>query len=416
MGRYTRAMNRAISRRFTVWALALMSSVALCGSVSLVFAQTQPSTNPSRTFGPDACGPADPVYIHTANETGGIPLFLQRSEASKAFHLVRESTRSNVATVFWATGTLDGNPQTIAIPVDSVTKRITFALSGDTKGSKFKLTQPSGGAITEGSADIEITELNCGRILTVSSPEPGEWRAEITGTGRFWMEVQAQSDIYFVGAEFVERGGRPGHEGLFRIQGQPVAGSSATLQVSASARATKSTEFYLVNEQGEAIQKLQMQAVNSDPEVPEFVGSVDLPSVSFRVATKGRDSNGKQYQRFFSNLFHAESVEVSAKPDFDDLPAGSTQQIAFTVRNIGFSRTFNITVTDSRHFVGRVEPKQLTLGAGESGIVRVDLTVPAGTATGLGEDLVIVAASTVGPPTSNSSVVHSSVSSPQNPR
>ena len=416
MGRYTRAMNCAISRRFTVWALALMSSVALCFSGSLLCAQTQPSTNPTRTFGPDACGPADPVYIHTANETGGIPMFLQRSEASKAFHLVRESTRSNVATVFWATGTLDGNPQTIAIPVDSVTKRITFALSGDTKGSKFKLTQPSGGAITEGSADIEITELNCGRILTVSSPEPGEWRAEITGTGRFWMEVQAQSDIYFVGAEFVERGGRPGHEGLFRIQGQPVAGSSATLQVSASARATKSTEFYLVNEQGEAIQKLQMQAVNSDPEVPEFVGSVDLPSVSFRVAMKGRDSNGKQYQRFFSNLFHAESVEVSAKPDFDDLPAGSTQQIAFTVRNIGFSRTFNITVTDSHHFVGRVEPKQLTLGAGESGIVRVDLTVPAGTATGLGEDLVIVAASTVGPPTSNSSVLHSSVSIPQNPR
>ena len=409
-------MSCAISRRFSVWALALMSTVALCGSVSLVFAQTQPSTNPSRTYGPDACGPADPVYIHTANETGGIPLFLQRSEASKAFHLVRESTRNNVATVFWMTGMLDGSPQSIAIPVDSVTKRITFALSGDTKGSKFKLTQPSGGAVTEGSADTEITELNCGRILTVSSPEAGEWRAEITGTGRFWMEVQAQSDIYFVGVEFVERGGRPGHEGLFRIQGQPVAGTSATLQVSVSARATKSTEFYLVTEQGEAIQKLQMQAVNSDPEVPEFVGSVDLPSVSFRVAMKGRDSNGKQYQRFFSNLFHAESVEVSAKPDFDDLPAGSTQQIAFTVRNIGFSRTFNITVTDSRHFVGRVEPKQLTLGAGESGIVRVDLTVPTGTAAGLGEDLVIVAASTVGPPTSNSSVVHSLVSSAQNPR
>ena len=393
-----------------------MSTVALCGSVSLVFAQTQPSTNPSRTYGPDACGPADPVYIHTANETGGIPLFLQRSEASKAFHLVRESTRNNVATVFWMTGMLDGNPQSIAIPVDSVTKRITFALSGDTKGSELKLTQPSGGAVTEGSADTEITELNCGRILTVSSPEAGEWVAEITGTGRFWMEVQAQSDIYFVGVEFLERGGRPGHEGLFRIQGQPVAGTSATLQVSVSARATKSTEFYLFTEQGRAIQKLQMQAVNSDREVLEFVGSVDLPSVPFRVAVIGLDSNGKRYQRFFSNLFHAESVEVSAKLEFDDLSAGSTQQIAFTVRNIGFPRTFNITVTDSHQFVGEVEPKKLTLGAGESGTVRVDLTVPAGTAAGLGEDVVIVAASTVGPPTSNSSVVHSLVSSSQNPR
>jgi len=39
------------------------------------------------------------------------------------------------------------------------------------------------------------------------------------------------------------------------------------------------------------------------------------------------------------------------------------------------------------------------------------LTVPAATASGVGDDLVIVAASTAGPPTSNSSVVHLSVSS-----
>jgi hypothetical protein len=396
-----------------------MNTVALCGSVSLVFAQTQPSANPSRTYGPDACGPADPVYIHTANETGGIPLFLQRSEASKAFHLVRESTRNNVATVFWMTGMLDGNPQSIAIPVDSVTKRITFALSGDTKGSKFKLTQPSGGAVTEGSADTEITELNCGRILTVSSPEAGEWRAEITGTGRFWMEAQAQSDIYFVGVEFVKQGGRPGHEGLFRIHGQPVAGTPATLQASLSANATKTTEFDLVTEGGQAIQKLQMHAVNSDREFLEFVGSVDLPNVPFRVALIGRDSNDKHYQRFFSNLFHAEGVEVSAKLDVDELSAGSTKQVTFTVRNIGFPRAFKLTVTDAHQFVSKVEPKELALGAGESGTVCVDLAVPAGTSPGIGDDLVIVAQSTVGPPTSNSSVVHFSVSSSsatQNPR
>src|SRR5208337_5195074 len=94
-------------------ARALVSTVLLCATASSVFGQTEPSTNRSRSFGPDACGPADPVYINTANETGGIPMFLQRSEAAKAFHLMRESTRNNVATVFWAKGTLDGNPQTI---------------------------------------------------------------------------------------------------------------------------------------------------------------------------------------------------------------------------------------------------------------------------------------------------------------
>jgi hypothetical protein len=391
----------------------------LCATASLVFGQTLPSTNRSRAFGPDACGPANPAYIHTANETGGIPMFLQRSEAAKAFQLVRESTRNNVSTVFWATDTLDGKPQTITIPVDSVTKRITLRFSVDTKGTQLKLTQPSGGAITEGLAGTEVTELNCGRILTVSSPEAGEWRAVITGTGRFWMEVQGQSDIYFIAVEFVKEGGRLGHEGLFRIQGQPVAGIPATLQASLSANAAKNTEFYLVTEGGQTLQKVQMHAVNSDRELLEFVGSVDLPSVPFRVAVSGRDSNGKQYQRFFSNLFHAESVEISPKLDFDKLSAGSTRRAVFTVRNIGSPRTFQLTVTDAHQFVSKLEPKELALGAGESGTVHVDLTVPAGTAPGVGDDLVIVARSTTGPPTLNSSVVHLSVSSPsatQNPR
>ena len=167
-----------------------------------------------------------------------------------------------------------------------------------------------------------------------------------------------------------------------------------------------------MNEQGQTIQKLKMDAVNSDRQFLEFVGSVALPNVPFRVAVIGRDSNDKQYQRFFASLFHAESVEVSASPDFDELSPGSTRQVAFKVRNIGSPRTFKFTVTDTQKFLTNVAPKELALGAGESGNFdfQVELTVPAATASGVGDDLVIVAASTTGPPTSNSSVVHLSVS------
>ena len=338
-------------------------------------------------------------------------MFLQRSEATKASHLVRESTRDNVATVLWATGTLDSQPKTVRIPVDSVTRRITFTFSGDTKGNELKLTQPSGGAITEGTASTEVTELNCGRIVTVGSPEAGEWRAEITGTGTYWLRAQAQSDIFLVSAEFVKEGGRPGHEGLFRIPGQPVTRRQAKLQVYLSAFATETSEFYFVTEEGQTIQNLQMHAVNSDRESLEFVGSVDLPTLPFRVAVKGSDSNGKQYQRFFSNLFHVESVEVSPRLDFDELSPGNTKQVAFTVQNLAVPRLFKITVTDAHQFVSKVEPKELTLGAGETGTVQVDLIVPAGTAPGVGDDVVFVATSIAGPATSNFSVVHFSVSS-----
>jgi len=57
-----------------------------------------------------------------------------------------------------------------------------------------------------------------------------------------------------------------------------------------------------------------------------------------------------------------------------------------------------------------VEPKELNLRAGESGAVLVTLTVPVSVAEGVGDDIVFVAASLTGPPTSNSNIVHFTVS------
>ena len=95
-----RGMNSTTSRRpaVSVPARALLSAGLVFIASSLGFGQSQPSSKRSRRFGPDACSPTDPAYIRTANETGGVPMFLQRSEAIKAFHRVRESTRNNMAT------------------------------------------------------------------------------------------------------------------------------------------------------------------------------------------------------------------------------------------------------------------------------------------------------------------------------
>lgn len=158
--------------------------------------------------------------------------------------------------------------------------------------------------------------------------------------------------------------GRPGHDGLFRIQGEPVAGTPATLEASLPGGATTSNEFYLVSERRQTILKLEMREVSADQGFLEFTGPVELPSVPFRVAVMGRDSNGRTYQRFFSNLFHAESVEISQEMHFDELAAGSTRQVTFTVRNIGFPRNFSIMVTDAHQFVSKVEPKEFGAGSG----------------------------------------------------
>lgn len=390
-------------------------SAAICLGITASHAEQQPQVNRSHSFGPDQCGPADPSYIKTANETGGVPLFLQRSEAAKAFQLVRESTRENVSTVLWASAKLAGSAQSFDIPVDSVTERITFTFSVDTKRTKLVLRQPSGREVVAGSPATEDTELNCGRMITVVKPQVGTWRAEVSGTGTFWLQAQAQSDIYFIKAEFVELGGRPGHQGLFRIQGQPIAGKPATLQVSMSAAETETTEFALVSARGDVLQKLHLKPADHDRDFLEVIGEVTLPDQPFRIAVTGRDAKGMTFQRFDSPLFHAESVQVTPKFNFDELAPGEQRKGEFEVRNFGPARTFKVTVTDARKFVTGVEPKELVLAARGTGILKVQLAVPAATTSTYGDDLIVVVASTSGAPTTNSAIVHLSVASKSDP-
>ena len=273
--------------------------------------------------------------------------------------------------------------------------RITFAFSFGAEGDNVTIVAPSRGAITQNSSDTEITELRCGRIVTVASPDIGNWHIELTGKGRFWVEAQAQSDIHFVDLEFVRAGGRPGHEGWFRIDGQPIAGRPATIRALLSSAEARTVQFYLAGERGETIRTLQLQPLNS---TEEFFGTVDLPGMPFRIAVKGLDSNGRQYQRFFAHLFHPGGVEVSWNRTFDELPAGSSRQAEFTVRNTGYSRTFRLTVTDTRHFVSKVEPTEFTLGPDQLETVRVALTVPPGTSQAIGDDVVVVARARQAPP------------------
>jgi hypothetical protein len=378
--------------------------------LTVLLAGWQPLNLRAQQPGPPrvGCGVADPAYIRTANETGGIPMFLQRSEAAKAFHMVRESTRSNVSTVFWATGVLERQAQVFEVPVDSLTQRITLSFSFEIEGTNAVVVAPSRGTIKQATSDTEITELRCGRILTVASPDAGNWHVELTGKGRFWVEVQAQSDIHFVNAEFVRTGGRPGHEGWFRIEGQPVAGKPATIRASFSSARSKTTEFYLSNERGEPVRSLQLRQLGSSD---EFLGTAELPDGPFRIAVKGIDVNGRQYQRFFAPLFHAEGVEVTWNRVFDELTPGSARQAEFTVRNTGYTRTFTLTVTDARRFVSKIEPMELTLAPSQSGNIRVSLVVPPGTPQGVEDDVIVLATTTAGPATSNSTVAHFSVAS-----
>jgi hypothetical protein len=290
---------------------------------------------------------------------------------------------------------------------------VTFVLSVNREGSTLAVTRPSGVPVRATDSDVEITELACVRVVTVATPETGDWRADTGGAGSFWFQVSARTALFLTGVEFVKQGGRPGHEGLFRIFGQPLMDSPATLRATLTGPIQTAT-FRLVALSGETITPVTMTAVSANDDEHEYVGTFELPQRPFRMAVSGADMSSHVYQRVFHTLFHGETVEISLVDGTpENLTQGATTAVTFTVRNIGRPATFRIVAVDSRQFVKRVDPTEMTLQTGESGLLMVDLSVPPEALAATGSTLTITATSTSGPATMNGAVKHFDVLSMQ---
>jgi hypothetical protein len=386
--------------------LLLSCPVVLLAFCLPLFAQQ--TGRPPIRYGTHACGPADPTYIRTAEESGGQPLFLAPGEVAKSFALVSELTLPNHVTLLWARGRLAGSHDFV-VPVDSTVKRLMLSLSFDTPGGKLAALGPDGREVTSETSGAEITHLNCGGFVRVAPPAAGEWHVRVSGKGRFWLEASGASDIFMVGAEFVRLGGRPAHEGYFRIPGQPVADQPALLRVELSG-AIRKVQFHLISPEAKVLQPVAMKTVSSGLRDSEYFGKVSLPPTPFRLAVTGEDEGGHPFERIFSSLFHAETVEVTPLDlRGEAFPAGETAAFHFKIRNAGAARNFRIQVVDTRNFLSSRRPRMLSLAGGESRELPVELNIPASTPGYTRDTVIVTATSTSGPPTSNSAVVEFNV-------
>jgi len=225
------------------------------------------------------------------------------------------------------------------------------------------------------SGGVEISEWTCGRIVTVDSPEKGEWRLKLSGTGRFWLRVEVKSELYLLTAGFMYLGGRPGHEGYFRIKGQPIAGRPQLLRVTLSG-ALQSAEFRFVSAAGDTLQPISMEGRDSSGDEHEYMGTVTLPPQPFRVAVSGHDGNGLPFERWYLTEFLASTVEIQHQDAPEEIAAGEATTLAFTIRNLGANDTFQIVAVDSMGTILQAQPARLTLAANTSATVTVPLQVP----------------------------------------
>jgi len=361
-------------------------------------------TGAGRAFGPGHCGPIDASYVRVANATGGQVLPLGPPEASASAPLIAASL--NTETVFWATARLASSGQTIPVPVDAVTSRVAFVLSTDGSITDMTVTDPRGTLVTAGTG-IDAFSFGCVRGFAVERPVAGEWRVRAAGAGTYWLVVHARTDLGLDDVAFVQVAGRPAHEGLFRIPGQPVAGRPATLRARVAREEVADAIFDLVSMSGAPLQAIELSPVTTSSTEEAYVGEIaNLPRASFRVRVSGRDRTGAAYQRVSRAAFHAATVEVVA-PQTVTLARGQRTAVIARVRNVGAPAQLQI-VAVLNATVMRVEPATLQLGANESRDITMWADVPA---DGIPQspEIVVTADSPTDPMASNSAIIRATL-------
>jgi von Willebrand factor A domain-containing protein 7 len=382
-------------------AFPALAIVVVIAGMALDAQTSQPG--PRRAFGPGRCGPVDASYVRVANETGGQVLPLGPSEVAGAAPLM--SATFAAETIVWSTGPFTANGRTFSVPIDDLSSRVSFTLSTDTAITDLVITNPTGAAVGAGAPGVEGFIFGCVRNIIVERPASGTWSVRVSGAGTFWLVVQARSDLSLDDAEFVRVVGRPGHEGLFKIPGQPVAGRPATLRARITRDGIADATFDLVSMIGEPLQSLDLSPATGSSTEDEYVGDMTrLPMVPFRVRAAGRDRNGAPYQRVSRAAFHAATVEV-IPPEGVELNRRQRTAVTVGIHNVGAPTRLQIRAVIGATVL-TVAPAVLRLGTNERREVVIQLGAPQSVTSSSGP-IIVTAESADDPLARNSAIIES---------
>lgn len=346
---------------------ALMSAVASLAFLKRIQVTTVLSGN---------CSPYDPTYFELARRTGGQVFITTHSETGTTLaNLMQPLVRNDVHLILQGSLNLTGPQQVLTAPVDETVSQAVFSVGMITKGI-ITVRRPNGAPVLATDPGVTITDTVGARNVTVNTPEPGNWKIEVTGTGVAIVTATAATSSYLHTFDFANLLGRTGHQGLFPIDGKPVTGKNQTVRAVLFGSAAPS-EFSFRRPDGTVISRFTM--TNNNPlgaTKEEYVGDVIPPLESFLVYVSGTTPGGLPFQRAVPGQQVSSSVDVRTTSDLTSVPAGRTTAIAYSVTNYGNAATFNLTAAASKNFLSPIPPAAITLEFNESRTVTINVTPP----------------------------------------
>ncbi len=204
--------------------------------------------------------------------------------------------------VVLAYGSLEGSKSVFEIPVESGAKKLTI-FCGIQRKDLAVIVRPDDSPLRHDDPGVKIQSLQHMTIAAIDSPAPGIWSLELTGFGAYSIsgKLGAGSDAPSLDSfEFVEPGGRPGHEGLFPIKRAPKQGEILTARADLSGSVSK-LEFLFVASDGSQLGRCPLAAHEG-----EWLGNCTAPKLPFRVVVTGLDTAGRRFRRIESGMITPE--------------------------------------------------------------------------------------------------------------
>jgi hypothetical protein len=231
-------------------------------------------------------GKVDPVYVRTAEATGGVVMLFKPGEVAGA---VAEMTASNrhKELVFRAGGQLAEGDYEFEVPLDSTIKSAYFFISMQCLQA-VSLIRPSGDMLRTDEASVEYNHFEAIRLFTLTEPAPGPWKVRVAGRGFFSLIVKADTDVRLTDV-------------TFSASGFPVKREPQQLGVRI-AGAVSDIAFQFISSSAATIGPLALELA---PERDDrtYAGEVTPPGGDFRVAMSGTDEKGFRVQRVRNLLY-----------------------------------------------------------------------------------------------------------------
>jgi hypothetical protein len=263
------------------------------------------------------------------------------------------------------------------ISIDSSVEKVLVNVEMNPVGT-IVLVKPDGTEVQEGDAGVVIRKTNANVFFSVENPDTGVWKVRISGASgqTYSVSVNVVSPIHIVDLNFVELKGRPGHEGMFPIDGQPLNTTEQFISLNMSGE-VNNVEMYLVALDGRVLKSVDLSLENTTGTLSQYYGRVYLPTEKFKILVKGTDSAGNTFERLYNQVYVGQTVSVKpvrTRPVY--FQPGKKATVTFEVKNTGVTDTFVLEATQENGEIATPDVSEVTLDTNNSSIVNVSFVVP----------------------------------------